>query len=271
MARARGWCFTIQKCEKENLDLINSIECQYIIVGDETAPTTKKKHWQGYMYYDTLKSFKQIQKLLPKGTHIEHAKGTAFQNQTYCSKEAILFEKGDPPMQGKRTDLALLREAAKGGASLYEMIETSSSIQGAKCSNLLLSVYEPKRHWKPMVYWLWGPPGTSKSVYAESLCKKEPWWSNKSLRWWNDYDAHENVIIDDFRSDYCTFHELLRILDRFPYSVELKGGSRQLLAKQIIITSPLSPQEVYQYTSENMNQLLRRIDEIIKFPRSKSF
>ena len=88
------------------------------------------------------------------------------------------------------------------------------------------------------------------------------WESGRNLKWWEGYDAHPNVLIDDFRKDFCTFHELLRILDRYPYRIEVKGTSRQLLAKRIIITCPYHPEIIYD-TREDIGQLLRRITKIV--------
>lgn len=87
----------------------------------------------------------------------------------------------------------------------------------------------------------------------------------ENLKWWEGYDAHENVIIDDFRKDSIQFSSLLRLLDRYAFRVETKGASRQLLAKNIIITCPESPEELFEHTREDIKQLLRRIDEIKEF------
>jgi len=92
-----------------------------------------------------------------------------------------------------------------------------------------------------------------------------PWISGKNLKWWEGYDKHEDVIFDDFRNDFCTFHELLRILDRYPYKIECKGGSRELLAKRIFITCPFSPHDAYPSSCEDIQQLIRRITKIEKF------
>ena len=63
---------------------------------------------------------------------------------------------------------------------------------------------------------------------------------------------------------FCKFHELLNLLDRYPYRVECKGGSRQFTSKTIVITTPLSPEETWENrTSEDLGQLLRRIDNIL--------
>jgi hypothetical protein len=72
------------------------------------------------------------------------------------------------------------------------------------------------------------------------------------------------VIIDDFRPSQFSFQELLRLLDRYPHQVEYKGGTRQFLAKTIIITTPLSIEETFSI-NENINQLQRRISETKEF------
>ena len=83
----------------------------------------------------------------------------------------------------------------------------------------------------------------------------------RDLKFWDGYYGQKYVIIDDFRKDFCTFHELLRILDRYPYRVHIKGSSLYLEATTIIITSCFGPEEVYE-TREDLQQLMRRIDKI---------
>lgn len=74
------------------------------------------------------------------------------------------------------------------------------------------------------------------------------------------------MVIDDFRADFCKFHVLLRLLDKYPYVVEVKGGSRQWLAEEIFITAPMHPRDAYAHRSdEDIKQLLRRITTITHF------
>jgi len=54
---------------------------------------------------------------------------------------------------------------------------------------------------------------------------------------------------------------LLELLDRYEVRVEAKGGSRQFLAKNIIVTSIFSPYEMFSQFSD-AKELLRRIDEV---------
>ena len=38
-----------------------------------------------------------------------------------------------------------------------------------------------------------------------------------NYKWWEGYDGHEVVLLDDIRKDFCKFHELLTLLDIYPY------------------------------------------------------
>lgn len=85
----------------------------------------------------------------------------------------------------------------------------------------------------------------------------------ESNKWWEGYDGHDDVIIDDYRRDFCKFRVLLHLLDHYPMRVECKGGSRQFRAKRLFITSPKSPTETWAgRTDEDLYQLTRRIDVI---------
>lgn len=256
----RSWCFTWNNPVK--FDYTN-IKCRYIIVGDEKGDEKGTPHHQGYVMFKSPTSFKSCQKRLPTGAHIEPAKGSPQQNITYCSKQSILLEIGERPVMGKRTDITKVKDIIKEGGGMNEVIDSVDSYQAMRCAELVLKYKERARNTKPLVKWYYGPSGTGKTRTAFAECK-HPWISGKSLRWWDGYDAHPEVIIDDFRRDFCTFHELLRILDRYPYRVENKGGTRQLLAHTIIITSPYAPQDTYE-TREDILQLLRRIDEVKEF------
>ena len=46
--------------------------------------------------------------------------------------------------------------------------------------------------------------------------------SSRNLQWFDGYMGQKVVCFDDFRKDFCTFHELLRLLDRYPMDVPVK-------------------------------------------------
>lgn len=244
----------------------------YYIFQEEECPSTKRRHWQGYIRFSSPKSFSYVKKVfLPwNDVHIEIARGTPAQNIAYCSKQesrvAGPWEFGDKPAeQGKRSDLLHVRDLVSAGQGMRTIAQEVTSYQGLKFAESLLKYAEPGRNFVTEVRWYHGSTGSGKTRAALEEFP-DAWVSGRNLKWWDGYDAHEVVVVDDFRKDFCTFHELLRIFDRYPYRVETKGGSRQLLAKVIIVTCPWDPEVLFSGRSaEDVGQLLRRISSVKLF------
>lgn len=266
-SRARGWCWTVNNyteadettCQEGAADCVSAVYGRE--VGESGTP-----HLQGFSYWKSQRTRQQAAKRLPKGTHLEALKGLPAQAHAYCCKsDPAPWTHGIAPVgPGKRTDLEMVRDVLKTTGSMRRVAEVATTFQALRGGEVLVKYIEPKRDWKPEVVWLWGPTGCGKTrrAFAESNAD-DRWVSNSSLRWWDGYDGHSDVIIDDFRGDFAPFHTLLRILDRYEYAVEVKGGMRQLLARRIWITSCLPPDKVYPGCAERVDQLLRRIDSII--------
>lgn len=263
-SRKRCFRFTLNNYKEEDVEFYKNLECEYLVFGKEICPTTGTPHLQGYVRFTHPREVSSIQNFL-RG-HILVADAGDFHNYNYCTKEnREIFEKGKRPKgQGKRTDIELVKELVKTDTPIKEIYEQVSSFQALKFAEKGIQLFGQKRTWKPKVLWFWGPTGSGKTRTAIEMCP-EAWISGRNLKWWEGYEGQTEVIFDDFRKDFCTFHELLRILDRYPYTVEVKGGSRQLLAKYIIITCPKTPDLLYE-TKEDIGQLIRRIDEIRFFP-----
>lgn len=270
--RSRRWTITIFAKGEKKLDydgLIARIKpdsCRYFICGLEICPETNREHAQGFIHLTHGKSLSAVKKLLDTPhAHLEIAGGTDIENQTYCSKGTKICEVGTPSEgQGKRTDLIKAKESLEAGATMREIIYKCRSNQAIQFAQKWYSYCEPVRDWKCEVEWCYGLTGSGKSRYANTF--KNAYWATKNSNWWDGYDAHEVVIIDDMRDDFCTFHDLLRLLDRYEYRLPIKGGFRQLLAKKIIITTTKHPKKFFSWLEdENINQLLRRITEIKVF------
>lgn len=262
MTRSRGFAFTDYEMD---IEFYNEFEPRYIIIGEEVCPKTKRLHWQGYILFPKKMDWDKLRKRF-EPRHIECAKASATKNAKYCSKDGkLVLERGDKPKQGNRTDIEICKEILAKTGKMREVVEVSNNYQSIRTCEKYLTYKEPNRKWDTEVYWFFGETGTGKTRKAMEMAGDDVWVSGRNLKWWEGYDAHENVIIDDFRGDFCTFHELLRILDRYEYRVEVKGGSRQLLAKRIWITSCKSPWEVYDKSDEDVGQLIRRISKVVKF------
>lgn len=265
--RSRGWVFTLNNYGPEELTAFQAAlaNCKTAVIGREVGESGTP-HLQGFAYWASLKSFEQVRRLLP-GAHIEPQRGTNLQAYDYCCKaDSAPWAAGVRPVGGKRaarSDLVMAREILQITGRCRDVAEVTTSYQALKGAELMVKYIEPKRCWPMDIRWYWGPTGSGKTRRAVEEAGPDVWISNHSLQWWDGYDAHENVIIDDFRGDFCKFHELLRILDRYEYRVMVKGGSRQLLARTIWITSCSPPTEAYPGCTERVEQLLRRITTVV--------
>lgn len=267
--RYRAWCFTHNNYtpeEEEGWKRMNEEgKISYIIFQKELAPTTGTPHLQGFLYFRNPQTAKAVKKMQPKAVHWEACWASAKANKKYCTKLRTsegkpIFEWGRFPKQGERTDIHKLKAMVKEGATMDELIEASTSYQSLRTAELLMKYQRPPQAEKKEVIWLWGETGTGKTKSAMEMAGEDYWISSGTLKWWDGYCGQKAVIIDDFRGDMCPLHTLLRILDRYPYRVETKGGSQWLRAKKIIITSCASPEQAYwQCTREKIGQLTRRI------------
>lgn len=272
MARLRAFAFTVNNYDDGDIATISKLTAiaRYLIVGDEKGDSGTP-HLQGYIYTPEAKTFSAMKKKLPAGAHIEAARGSPEQNQKYCSKQKVLIEHGDLPYHGKRTDIEQVREILNDPQTIGPMrtiTSVASSLQSIRIAEIFLKYNEPGRSWRPDVHWYWGPSGSGKTYQAKAWLSEDNgdvYKCMKSNKWWEGYDAQPNILIDEFRKNWCLFAELLDLLDENEYRVECKGGSRQLLSRKIAITSCFHPEDVYD-TREDVYQLTRRITQEGKYP-----
>lgn len=265
--RARAFVFTINNYTQDDIQSVKKLKCQYIVYGYEVAPTTGTKHIQGYVYFRNPISFKSLCKKI-KRARIEIAKGNASQNRTYCTKSGDYVEEGEMPKQGCRNDLQSVREFVQDSSHnpmRNLLMNTNVNYQAIRLAEKYLMYCEPVRTWEPEVRWYWGESGSGKTTGALAEFP-DAFFKTGRNDWWCGYDAHEVIIIDEFRKDFCTYHDLLTLLGGAPYKFQIKGGSRQNLAKIIIITSCYHPETVYS-TREDLYQLTRRISIVKEFRR----
>lgn len=270
-SKTRNWCFTINnpvRTKEEWLVILQGKNTRYVAMGDEVGENGTP-HIQGYVDFVNPHTFGGIVKIFENLAHVEKRRGSWKQASDYCKKDSKFVEFGKPPRQGARGDIDDVKDCVLENMSMNEMIDEGyiNNLQQLRFAEGLKKYKETPRDPSnpPRILWYWGPTGTGKTRTAIELYP-DCWLSGKNLKWWDSYDGHKHVLIDDFRKDFCTFHELLRILDRYPFKVECKGGSRELMAEVIIITCPFRPEELYEgRTEEDISQVTRRITEIRHF------
>lgn len=263
---ARSYCFTTFDVETP---IALEEGMRYLIYQKEKCPETGKEHFQGYVKLNKVMRIPGVKKLLKKAdAHLETRKGTRDQARDYCRKEESRL---DGPWelgewiggQGERSDLKRAFEMVNEGSTELEIAEAMPETWAR--SYRALERYKrlkvSKRSWMPEVYIYWGAPGSGKSKKAFEENPDAYWLSktDKACGWWDAYDGHEVVIIDEFYG-WLSYDFLLRLLDRYPLNVENKGGSTPFLAKKIIFTSNKCWEDWYPNIVDK-SALRRRIKE----------
>lgn len=241
-------------------------ECQYLIfeeeVGEKGTP-----HLQGYVSFGKKKTLKGVKELLGNRVHAEAARGSPESNIAYCTKDRNnVVEIGERPVgQGHRSDFDRMKALVNLNVPLEQIVQECTSYQCVRSAEILSKYKKSPAIRNVTVRWYYGATGTGKTYNAIQEAGDDFWISGRNLRWWDGYSGQKNIIVDDFRNDYCSFPELLRYLDKYPIRVEVKGGSVALLAENIWITAPFSPEGAGYQCREDKEQLYRRIHYVKEF------
>lgn len=109
------------------------------------------------------------------------------------------------------------------------------------------SLHTPPRKDKTVITVIWGDTKLGKTTAIHEKWPEAFWLPNskeKDKVWWDGYDGHETVVIDEFFG-WIDITTMNRLMDFTPYKVEVKGALVEFLAKRILITSNQTPEEWY--------------------------
>lgn len=244
-----------------------SDQVQYAVFGRETAPTTATPHLQGGVRFKRPQRARAVRRLFP-GCHVEraHSPSSLF---AYCKKEGDYVEFGRLLRQGERTDLQPFYEKIRAGdpvAKLFEDYPKQTLQYLGNIERIRLRLIGQKEREPPKVWWIYGSTGVGKTKYVHDR-EDGLWTSSNDLKWFDGYEGQEAVLIDDFRCRDVSYGFLLRLLDRYPLNVPIKGGFVPWVPQRIYVTCPMSPEEAFENMlseKDDISQLLRRIHHKIR-------
>lgn len=265
MSRSRFWCFTLNNpSDEEEKDVVGCHPevATYLCYGREVGEGGTP-HLQGYVEFCTrirLTAAKKVPGF--ERAHLEPRKGSQDQAIRYCGKDGTLFEHGVKceSHQGKRCDLDEVRKSIDEG--LHEIAIAENHFGAWVRYRESFAAYKrlkaAKESRKVTVTFLWGLPGTGKTrgvfeTYPDVWISSDP-----TLTWFDGYDGQDVVLLDDYRGGAAD-SLILRLLDRYPLNVAIKGGFRTWQATRIFITSNADPRTLHASVSAAW---LRRIDGI---------
>jgi hypothetical protein len=256
--------------------------CKYSIHGSELCPTTQTQHLQCFFVFKNDQSLANLRTkfTLWLGFNSTIAWKKADSNTeeciNYCEKDGVdVVEFGSRPKgKGARSDLIAVGESIKSGCNMAELFDAhpASFLKFAPGMQKAIALVSKPRDWKTEVYWVHGPTGTGKSRWVmQTVDRSDLFVKDGNSKWFDGYAGQKSVLFDDFRpSKEVPFSLFLRLLDRYPMTVEGKGCSMNFSPERIFITTPLPPVETFQHLdwmkAEELAQLTRRITQVIHFP-----
>lgn len=268
-ATHRDWAWTLPNPESNEITFPSSV--RYAIWQREKSESGLV-HLQGCIMFVRGQRFAAVLKILP-GAHIEPRKGTRDQMVDYCKKQDETYvegpwEHGAYTSQGTRSDLESAVACCKEKRSIDALYDEHTVVmiryeRGFRSLlNHLSTLYEGPR----IVHWYWGSTGTGKTrKVAEETTSGETFWKSPGTKWFDGYEGEKTVVLDDFRGSWWTFSFMLRLLDRYPLRVEVKGGHRAWNAETIYVTCCKPPNEVYELADDSIDQLVRRVTHVTHF------
>lgn len=236
--KSRNFVFT----KNNYVDYPEPTQFKYIVWGREIAPTTGTPHLQGFAQLKHPHTIQQACGKLP-GCHVEIMRGTCKQARDYAIKGGDFTEHGVfSEGKGARTDL---REAVDEviATGKTDGVDPVTYVRYHSGLEKLAFKHQTKRDWMPEVIVLWGATGTGKSSRAKLMAPTAYWKSPGDYKWWDGYNLDEDIIIDDFQDDQWPRDYILRLCDRYPMAVQIKGGFIQMVARRIIITTNQNPND----------------------------
>lgn len=269
---SRYQCFTINNPtdndDKQLCDLIANTRCVYLCYGREGADKTA--HYQGYIEFTKPCRFSWLKKRL-KRAHWESRKGSRTQARNYCFKEDKKpFEHGKwkPDKQGERNDLVVVKRLLEEGVDHRDIAAEhfESYCKYNKFFKTYADWHQEERSEPTEVYIFWGPTGTGKTREAHLLS-----YDAKQIDYMNgffeDPGNADVLIFDDVANPVRLLGRrlFLRITDRYPMKVNIKGGHANWAPKKIVFTTNENPEDW------NLDEACkRRIKKIVYFGEDKA-
>lgn len=270
MSKSRNWCFTLNNPERvDDLGVLFPANVKYAVWQLE-AGANGTRHIQGYIELGTCRGLSYVRNLI-NGAHWEIRRGTDVQAREYCMKEesriAGPWEHGVFVVgrQGMRNDLEEIKEMLDLGKSMIDIYESHFATSARYYKFFDRYNFEKMQHRRdaPEVYLFIGESGTGKSRFCSEYVNGEQQYWKPRGPWWDGYTGQPVCILDEFYG-WLAYDTILRLTDRYPYTVEVKGGHRKFTSTVIFITSNRPPWSWWE-KPKRQDAFSRRIKGITHF------
>ena len=267
--------WTLNNYTDEEVDAVRESvlreDVAYVCFGKEVGESGTN-HLQGYMEFTKKFRLGGVKRIRGFGrVHLEVRRGTREQAVEYTKKEGNWEEHGEVVQsnQGRRNDLLKIKDAIDAGASERDIADEyfGQWVRYRKSFQAYRQLRSNGGLREVEVYCIWGYPGTGKTRLVYSMEPSLFIQSDPSLTWFDGYAGEEAVLLDDYRGDGNEAF-VLRLLDRYPLRVPVKGGFVNWQPLRIYITSNMEP----PFGHESIRlPLMRRIKNTVRLSNNLDF
>lgn len=226
-------------------------------------------HWQVLAVTSKRCTLKMVKQALHQSAHVELSRSDAADSYVWKEETRVpdtQFELGSKPIsRARKEDWDKILLSAKRGSfddiPSDVLIRNYSAIKRIRVDSMV-----PIRREEVIVNVFWGATGTGKTKRAhDEIAGRDFFDKNPLTKWWDGYRGQKLCLIDEFAGRVDIIN-LLRWLDRYPCTVEVKGFSVPLEVTEFWITSNLSPENWYPDASnEHVRALKRRLTNVVRF------
>lgn len=268
--QAKHWAVTLNNYTSEEYEKLCKTTASYCIIAKETGETGTP-HLQCHFYFKQKISARKLKSLTSSRIHCEIARNPSASIE-YCRKDCNYQEIGELPIKrGHRSDLDALKSSLRRGATLKEVSEQHFSmfIKYERSIRRFIEINDNGRSMdaETIVNVYWGPTGSGKTrrAYIEANDANQEMYSHSGSEWFDGYLGHRRVLFDDFGGHEFKLTYLLKLLDRYPMRVPIKGSFVQWKPEIITITSNKHPDDWYPNAfPEHRRALKRRLTNIVE-------
>jgi len=278
--KARDFCITSYD---ENPPCFDVDSMHYLVYQQEICPTTRTRHWQGYVEFKTQRSTRKASQLLGLDKKwLSARRGTREQARDYCLKNdtregnSIPKEFGqwrDNPTDGKGGgNLSAIIMRIRNGGTLRNIANEYPNEFIRYSKGIKEYYYETRqdKEWFTPFWVLHGSSGVGKTEYIYKTFGKSNCFFKAKGRWFDGYRGQPIVVIDEWEKDEeFTYKNILELFDARPIKVPIKGGFDSFRAKLIVFSSTKHYKEIFnlfpQYDDKGNDVTYKEFERRIDF------
>jgi hypothetical protein len=290
--RSTAWMLTIPADKHELQDVKDVLEsgCYAAVFSEEAGSTTGYRHYQTLVVYKNRATGTQVRGMF-SDAHVEPARKILEACRQYVSKEKThisgpywIGEYASVPgmtpnsTEERRRDLYDDLNAKIESGCRYDDFVLDAEVRGWALSHKqqiqdLISAHAAHLYGEHdreiSVDYVWGPAGSMKTSSVYDLYGRRNVFAADfgSAFPFDGYAGEPVLLLDDFRSSFV-FNELLRVLDRYPLRLNIKGGHTWACWTKVVISANISLTEQYPNLSERKDPMLRRFEHGIVFEKT---